>query len=103
MCEIETEQGWNALPFRWHVHALQTSRPHPYFGPVMPSRSRSTHRTRSSSPQLTVTDLPLRMKLCCGTGPPYGRLSVGDAGIGGTVGYGVKPSGWSWLMGNFSG
>ena len=61
-----TEHGLNALPLMCDVHALHTLIPQPYFGPVTPSRSRSTHRTRTSSWTFTVTGLPLRMKVCLG-------------------------------------
>src|SRR5581483_10990918 len=66
MFEIETEQGLKALPLMWLVQALQTPRPHPYFGPLTPSRSRSTHRSRTSFSQSTLTRLPLRMNVCVG-------------------------------------
>ena len=58
-----TAQGLNALPLMWDVHALHTLIPQPYFGPVIPSRSRSTHRTRTSSSTSTVTRSPLTMKV----------------------------------------
>src|SRR5215470_1382720 len=104
MFETDTEQGLKALPLMWLVHALQTPSPHPYFGPVTPSRSRSTHSKRTSSSQSTETCLPLSVNVWTGTVAPclgfsYGRLSVGDSGSGGTVGYGVKPSGCLWLIG----
>ena len=34
MSETGTEQGLKALPLMWLVHALQTSSPQPYFGPL---------------------------------------------------------------------
>ena len=61
-----TEQGLKALPLMWDVHALHTLIPQPYFGPVTPSRSRRTHRTRSLLATLTVTRSPLRTKVCLG-------------------------------------
>src|SRR5690349_11545529 len=63
-----TEHGLKALPLIWLVQALHTSRPQPYFGPVTPSRSRSTHSRRTSSSVSTETCSPLRMKVCLGTG-----------------------------------
>src|SRR5438477_2080584 len=63
MSAIRTEHGLNALPLMWQVHAWQTPRPQPYFGPCTPRTSRRTQSTRTSLSQLTVTLLPLRMNV----------------------------------------
>ena len=68
-----TEHGLNALPLTCEVHALHTLMPQPYLGPVTPSRSRSTQRTRTSSWTFTVTGLPLRMKVCLGMSLPLSQ------------------------------
>src|SRR6476469_3324393 len=65
--EIRTEHGLNALPLMCDVQALQTSMPQPYFGPVTPRMSRSTHSRRTSSGASTLTRLPLSLKVCLGT------------------------------------
>src|SRR4051794_26821355 len=103
--ETVTEQGLKASPLMCDVQALQTSSPQPYFGPVIPSRSRSPHSTRTLSGQLTVTGSPFTTKRCSGIRPPQPceRPSVGDWGMGGTVGNGVKSSGRPWLIGKVVG
>src|SRR3954470_11904458 len=106
ICETGTEHGLNALPLMWLVQALQTPMPQPYFGPGTPRRSRRTHSSRTSSSTSTDTRLPLRMKVCVAMGCSYLtflRPLVGDGGIGGTVGNGVKCNGPSWLIGNVVG
>ena len=72
-----TEHGLNARPLMCDVHALHTLIPQPYFGPVTPSRSRSTQRTRTSSGAFTDTGLPLRMKVCLGIALLLSRSSSG--------------------------
>ena len=103
MSDTGTEQGLNALPLMWHVQALQTSRPQPYFGPWIPSRSRSTHRRRRSSGQSTRHLLAVEDEGVVGHQKASLRPSVGDCGIGGTVGRGVNPSGELWLIGKLVG
>ena len=103
-----TEHGLNARPLMWDVQALQTLMPQPYLGPVTPSRSRSTHSTRTSSWTSRVTGSPLRMKVwvvMSGSDPQTVSFSplVGEAGMGGTNGFGVKASGSRWLIGKYVG
>src|SRR3954454_20416220 len=101
-----TEHGLNALPLMCDVQALHTSMPHPYFGPVMPSRSRRTHNSRTSSGASTVTRRPLTRNVCFGTAAPYRacfRPSRRDCGIGGCVGNGRNGSGSLWLIGKYDG
>src|SRR4051812_30427321 len=121
ICEIGTEHGLNFLPLMWLVQAWQTPMPQPYFGPRTPRTSRRTHRTRTSPSTSALTRLPLRMKEWTGTAQApflvlrrlrlgFGGVvtrvlsldspSVGDCGIGGTVGNGSKSSGCRWLRGN---
>ena len=99
-----TEHGLNALPLMWQVQALQTSRPQPYFGPWTPSRSRSTHSRRTSSATVDADLLAVEDE---GVGRPSERLAAArrwaTAGIGGTVGSGVNPSGRLWLIGKLVG
>ena len=73
-----TEQGLNALPLMWQVHAWQTPMPQPYFGPVTPRRSRSTHSSADVVvDSRRVTRLPLRMKVCwSASDAPQSALSV---------------------------
>src|SRR5882724_7579966 len=99
--------GLTALPLRWLVHALQTLMPQPYFGPVTPRMSRSTHSRRTSSATVTVTCSPLTRKVCSGTAislvqRAWSRPSVGDCGMGGMGGLGVKDS-VPWLIGKLVG
>src|ERR1700716_797320 len=63
-----TAHGLNALPLMCDVQALHTSRPQPYFGPVTPNRSRSTHSRRTLSSASTVTCVPLSTKVWLDTG-----------------------------------
>src|SRR3954453_22772425 len=77
ICETGTQHGLNALPLMWHVHALQTPRPQPYFGPLTPRTSRRTHSRRTSPSTSALTRLPLRMKVWIGMGsapPPLRAL-----------------------------
>ena len=46
---IGVVHGWNASPSRWLVQARHTPTPHPYFGPVTPSRSRRTQSSGMSA------------------------------------------------------
>src|SRR5699024_8314612 len=64
------EHGLNALPLIWQVQALHTLMPHPYFGPVTPRRSRSTHSNRTSFSASTVTCSPLSLNVCLGMNTP---------------------------------
>ena len=100
-----TEHGLKALPLMCDVHALHTLMPQPYLGPVTPSRSRSTQRTRTSSLTSTVTVLPLRMKVCLGMScvsfvrqRASLRPLVGDCGTGGTNDFGLNEIS-PWLIG----
>ena len=56
-------QGWNARPSRWLVQARQTPTPHPYLGPVTPSRSRRTHSRGMPDGALTVVREPLSVNV----------------------------------------
>src|SRR3954465_4143765 len=71
ICEIGTEHGLNLRPLMWLVQAWQTPMPQPYLGPLRPSTSRSTHRTRTSSSTSALTCLPLRMKVWVGIAQPF--------------------------------
>ena len=52
-----------ALPSTRQVQALHTLVPQPYFGPVMPSLSRSTQSSARSAGASTLTVLPLTDRL----------------------------------------
>src|SRR2546428_3010324 len=52
-----------ARPSMWTVHAPHCAMPHPYFVPVRPSSSRSTHRSGTSLPASTVWLAPLIVKV----------------------------------------
>ena len=63
--------GLNAAPSRWLVHALHTPTPQPYFGPVTPSRSRSTQSSGSSAARRRRWCVaPLRVKVKVGIVAP---------------------------------
>src|SRR5713226_9044051 len=63
-----------ATPSRWTVQAPHWAMPQPNLVPVSPSVSRSTHRSGVSGVTLTVSRLPLTVKLIGGmTGHPRGR------------------------------
>ena len=64
-CTDETgvEQAVTALPLTRQVQALQTFMPQPYLGPVMPSLSRSTQSSAMPAGAVTLTALPLTLKL----------------------------------------
>ncbi|MCY1210896.1 hypothetical protein D9M72_225960 [compost metagenome] len=64
--DTRTEQVVTALPSTWQVQALHTLMPQPYFGPVMPSLSRSTHSSARSSGASTSTFWPFTLKDCTG-------------------------------------
>jgi hypothetical protein len=56
-------QGWNASPSRWLVQARHTPTPQPYFGPVTPSRSRSTQRSGMAAGAFTDLVAPLSLNV----------------------------------------
>jgi hypothetical protein len=58
-----TVQIWAACPLMWLVQARHTPTPQPYFGPVIPSLSRSTHSNGMSAGASVVTAFPLSLKV----------------------------------------
>ena len=101
-----TEHGLKALPLMCEVHALHTLMPQPYLGPVTPRRSRSTHRTRTSSltfdgDGLAVEDEGLLGHVCVSFVSQRVSLRplVGDGGTGGTNDLGLNEIS-PWLIGN---
>ncbi len=83
-------QGLTAFPSMMQVHALQTLRPQPYLGPVMPSLSRKTQSKAMPGGASTETFLPFTLKSNCGMDffpvlvviwlKPAGLQRVGGAG-----------------------
>ncbi len=103
MSDTGTEHGLNALPLMWQVQALQTSRPQPYFGPVH-AQQVAQHPEQAEVVLAVHADLlAVEDEAVSGHQNTSLRPSVGDGGIGGTVGSGSNPSGRLWLIGKLVG
>ena len=79
----EIWQERTALPFCSTVHAPQAPMPQPYFVPVRPRRSRSTHSSGMSAGASTVLRFPLMTRLVRATARHFIRDLSGRGQITG--------------------